>query len=166
MGKFVETPKRKEVYLVFIDNFKSLCAAIAKAGGLFPRLYFFARFSKFYRLDSDALAGGGDCHPCHPARRRYAGSCADLNRQPVAPKQRHGVEIACLPDVRGVYHNFPFCPRDLRGGCGVNAPTGAFQFLSRIRFHHGWEKYKKFLPSRLFPPFCRHPEHNDVRILW
>ena len=56
---------------VFIDNFKSLCAAIAKAGGLFPRLYFLPNTvaDKLCQIHA-ALTGG--LLPCYFLLLRYA----------------------------------------------------------------------------------------------
>ena len=56
---------------MFIDNFKSLCAAIAKAGGLFPRLYFlpYTKADKLCQIHA-ALIGG--LLPCCLFALRYA----------------------------------------------------------------------------------------------
>ena len=100
-------------------------------------------FLKVYRLDSDPLAGGGDCHPCHAPGGCYAGSCANINRQPVATNQRHGVEIACLLYVGGVCHNVLSALVTFGAGvgrlmlplafcyvfCGLDSGVLLFQFL-------------------------------------
>lgn len=56
---------------MFIDNFKSLCAAIARAGGLFPRLYFLPN-TKADKLCQRHAALVGCGLPCCFLSLRYA----------------------------------------------------------------------------------------------